>query len=122
MPKSILIIDDFRISNEIVAESLQNQGYQTFSCQKLSNVFQILKTKKIDAVISDYIMPEMNGIDLMTKIREISGYERIPVIILSSETDQDIIDNAYNKHVTYWMKKPMDIEKLKLLLKKLFSR
>ena len=122
MEKNILIIDDFRISNEIVSDKLQNKGYKTYSCQKLSDVFELLKTVKIDAIISDYVMPEINGVELMTKIREIPGYEKIPIIMLSSVKDQDIIDDAYKKKVTYWMTKPMSIDKIDVLLKKLFSK
>ena len=122
MIKNILIIDDFRISNEIVSEKLQAKGYKTYTCQKTSDVFEHLNSVKIDAVISDYIMPEINGIELMSKIKEVPGYEKVPVIILSSINDKEIIDEAYSKKAAYWMIKPINIDKIDVLLKKLFAR
>ena len=69
MSPQILILDDFNVSNEIMSDLLQDMGYKTYSCQRSLEALDLLKLTKIDIILTDYIMPEMNGVDFVKRVR-----------------------------------------------------
>lgn len=113
----ILLIDDFRISNEILSNVLSENDYEVFHTQNPDSVLTALKKEPFDLIITDYQMPKMNGIDLMLEIRKIKGLERQPVIILSAIKKTEIKKDAYKKGVTAWIEKPVTKETTAKIIK-----
>ncbi len=112
MPKTVLLIDDFLISNEIVSRELISAGYEVVCLQKPERAIEILQNKHFDLVITDYVMPKMNGIDLLCLIRKLHGYENTPVIIMSGNKNAEIKQKAIDEKVSAWIDKPFTKDKL----------
>lgn len=78
----ILIADDEPLMRSVTVEILRLSGYETYSAENGIKALDILRTEQVDLIITDVMMPEMNGLDMLKHIREeISA--TIPVIIVS---------------------------------------
>lgn len=100
---NILIIDDDpiyrRLSSSILAEK-----YNVFVAEKPSNAFVILKIEIIEYVICDFRLPEMNGLEVLEKIKK--EYPAIEVIMISDSGDIDTVISALRNGAIDYFKKP----------------
>lgn len=83
--ETILIVDDNREIVYSVSELLKYEGYKTMGAFDGMQALQILEKNRVDLIILDVMMPRMNGLSTLMKLRE--KYQ-IPVIILSAKTEE----------------------------------
>ncbi len=81
----ILIVDDSYTTRTLQKNILSNRGYTVTTASSPVDALEKTKQTNYDFVISDVQMPEMNGFEFITKLRENPDYENTPVIIISSE-------------------------------------
>ena len=67
--------------------------------------------RDIDLLITDLNMPEMNGIELVKEVRELSKYSFIPIIMLTTERNPEKRQMAEDVKVTTWIQKPFEQER-----------
>jgi two-component system sensor histidine kinase and response regulator WspE len=79
----ILVVDDSHTVREMERRLLVRSGYTVSSAQNGQEAWNLLRLKEYDLLISDVDMPQMNGIELVTRVRENPRLARLPVIILS---------------------------------------
>lgn len=79
---SILVADDEPLMRSVSVEILRLSGYDTLTADNGYQALEILRTQSVDLVITDVMMPEMNGIELLRRIRE-EVSDTFPVIIVS---------------------------------------
>jgi two-component system sensor histidine kinase and response regulator WspE len=79
----ILVVDDSHTVREMERRLLVRSGYQVTTAQNGQEAWNLLRLNDYDLLISDIDMPQMNGIELVTKVRENPRLARLPVIILS---------------------------------------
>lgn len=85
----ILIIDDERDFTEIVSTLLDFHDFQADTASSGQQALEMLAKTKYDLVVSDLMMPAMDGFQLIDKLREDSRYHDTPVIVLSAKTLTD---------------------------------
>lgn len=115
VPKSqrrLVIVEDSDCIREAVVFALQKSGFEVRSATNGLEAIAILNGEKFDMVLTDYYMPEMNGLELIRWVRENEHYSRLPVVVLTTENQKDIILQAKNAGATGWIHKPFEIEKL----------
>ncbi len=71
-------------------------------------------------IISDFLMPGKNGIDLFLKVRSLESYKDVPFVIFSARTDAETLKMIKNNGVTDFIKKPFEIDKMSELIKKFY--
>jgi len=81
---SVLIVDDERDIRDLIAEVMQRKGYSTFLAGDGYEALQALRDHQVDIVVSDIMMPRLDGLSL---IREIRRTSTVPVILLSARND-----------------------------------
>jgi two-component system response regulator (stage 0 sporulation protein F) len=86
--KTILVVDDEAGIRDAIEESLQLYGFKTYSASGGHAAFKIVRSQKIDLVISDLKMPEGNGIELLREIKSFS--KDIPVVFISGFSDYTV--------------------------------
>lgn len=110
--KKILIVDDSRV-NIIKAEFiLKNQGYPTLSAESGMAALKTLSMNKIDLILLDVDMPEMNGLETLEAIRSNPDTAKIPVIFVTSDSSTDTIVEAAKHNISGYVKKPFSEEEL----------
>ena len=118
MPKQILIADDSKSIREVLAFSLVNAGYKVFVARDGMDALNFFDGRSIDLLLTDYHMPNMNGLELIGKVRELELYKYIPVLVLTTENQSSIIKAAKDSGATGWLLKPFNAEKLIQTLRK----
>lgn len=119
--KKVLFVDDQREILDIIDIKLRDESYEKFYATSASEALDILRNKDIDVVVSDIMMPDMNGLDLLSKAREIKP-ETIR-IVLSGNSQVDAIISAINEGNIYkYIMKPWKIDNdAKLIIREAIS-
>lgn len=112
MSKTILIVDDSDSLREVVGIALKNAGYEVIEGADGQEGLNQLDGKKIHLIISDVNMPNMNGIEMVKKIKDMSAYKFTPIIMLTTESGEGLKDEGRSAGVKAWMVKPFKPEQM----------
>jgi len=80
---TILIVDDEYLIADILAMALEDEGYLVEKASDGEKALEALKEKRVQLVITDYMMPKLNGQELALAMREDQALEDLPVILMS---------------------------------------
>jgi two-component system, chemotaxis family, chemotaxis protein CheY len=102
----------------VIEYALNHSGYDVITAIDGEDALQKFDGKDIELLIADVLMPKINGIDLISKVRSIEKYKNIPIIVISTENNQQLINKANDIGITAWLHKPFIIDKFLLIVKK----
>lgn len=74
-----------------------------------------------DLIVLDLMMPRLNGIEFIVNLKSSGFYRNIPVVVVSSDEDREIIDHCYNLGVTHYLTKPFSPKILLEKINKVFN-
>lgn len=118
--KTILIIDDSATMLMSMEDVIKRYGYQAEKASNGEEAMQKLKGgTRPDLMITDYHMPGMNGIDLIREIRKLPAHRFTPILMLTTESQQERRDEAKQAGATGWLVKPVDPPTLQSVLQRL---
>jgi YesN/AraC family two-component response regulator len=121
MPKSILIVDDEQIIRNVLKRKLeQTTSYQVFTADDGTTGLEVFRNERIDLVISDLLMNQMNGIELLRNLKQIEPV--IPVIIITGYGTLDDAIAAIHLGAEDFIKKPFDINEVIETIEKTFRK
>jgi DNA-binding NtrC family response regulator len=103
----ILVLDDDPIIRNLLRSMLKDKTTLSVA-EKPSKAFDILKEKPIDIIISDFMMPEMNGLEVLDRVKQ--DYPHIEVIMISAEGDMDTVIGALRNGAVDYFRKPFRAE------------
>jgi DNA-binding response OmpR family regulator len=112
-PGTILVIDDEESVLDFIKYNLDKEGYTVTTFNTSRGVIDYVKEKKPDLVISDWMMPGKNGIDLLVDFRRDVALKAIPFIMMTCRNSITDINNAYNKGANDFLVKPFKLSELK---------
>lgn len=121
MRKTVLIIDDFETTLFTLSMTLNACGYDVLKAGSAEEAQQLLDGKPINLIISDYNMPGKNGGEFTQDVRQSKDYRSVPVLMLSTETSPEKRQEALQKGVTAWMKKPYQLDDFKKIVNRLIK-
>ncbi len=107
---AILIVDDEIALLELINEVLSKQGYQTYCAENAEDAMKIVKSQKIDLVLSDIIMPKTNGYQLAKNIQQYNP--KIIIQLMSGFDDEHKIDDSNHQLHSKQLTKPIKIRAL----------
>lgn len=105
----ILITDDSEINRAILADILEEE-YEIIEAQDGLEALALLRRSdlNIDLVLLDFMMPNMDGFELLAIMNQHQWIEDIPVIMISAESDSSYVNRAYGLGVTDYINRPFD--------------
>ncbi|MGD9251637.1 MAG: response regulator [Desulfobacterales bacterium] len=110
-PKSqphVLVIDDDEIMRSMAQGSLAEAGFQVAEAENGLQALRELETIRPDIILLDVLMPEMDGYETAAAIRRLSGFEMVPILIMTALDDLDSINRAYEAGATDFVTKPIN--------------
>ncbi len=115
MAKSLLIVDDSATMRKIVMRTVRMSGLDFDRTEEAGNgaeAIEKLKEGPVDIILCDVNMPEMNGIDMVKKVRaELPTCSQTKIIMVSTESSQELIDDLLASGANGYITKPFTPEK-----------
>lgn len=118
----ILILDDDALCRKLVVKSLQKAGYKTLEVESASAAITLLQSEEpIALLITDIMMPEMDGLTLLSRIRCDPTLVRLPVLICTSLNSREAIIKAGHLGIAGYLLKPVDVRRLRTKVQKILK-
>lgn len=113
--ESILIVEDNKEMNDYLAE-IFSKDYQVFRAYNGAEACKLLKKQLPDLIVSDVMMPVMDGLELTAYVKQDLNSSHIPVILLTAKTDELDHTQGYLKGADAYITKPFNAQNLELLV------
>ena len=113
MGKSLMIVDDSATMRKIIMRTVQMSGLtfdKTIEAGNGAEALEKLNSASVDIMLCDINMPEMSGTELVKKVRELPACADTKIIMVSTESSQDIIDNVVADGANGFITKPFTPE------------
>ncbi len=119
MSKNIMILDDSPTIRAMMNKTLKDAGYDVIEAVDGRDGLDKLSGSNARMIVTDLNMPEMNGNEFIRSVRVIPEYEFIPILVLTTESDDSIKAVSKAAGATGWITKPFNPEKLLSVVRKL---
>jgi two-component system alkaline phosphatase synthesis response regulator PhoP len=104
--KTIMVVDDNPDIITIVRTILEGKGYSVLSATSGPELLNMLKTQKPDLIILDIMMPEMDGLEVLSRLKGLTETATIPVILLTAKVQYEDVLGGYKLGADYYITKP----------------
>ncbi len=118
MPKCIMTADDSASVRQMIAFTLTEAGYDVVEACDGRDALSKIDSKKVDMLITDLNMPHLDGIGLIKEVRKKAQYKFIPIIMLTTESQQEKKLEGKSAGASGWIVKPFKPEQLISVIKK----
>ena len=118
--QNILLVDDDRNILTYLMLALEDEGRQLESYNNPVEALEQLRSKQYQLIISDYVMPEMNGVQLLSQARQLQP--DCVRILLSGNSSADMLNGAINDADIYkFIEKPIELEQLRQMVEQVLE-
>ena len=116
----ILVVEDEINLNKTVCSFLNHSGYEAIGCLNVNDAYDALEENVIDLIVSDIMMPGIDGFEFATSVRELN--EDIPILFMTARDDIASKQRGFRIGVDDYMVKPIDFDELFLRIGALLRR
>ncbi|MET3107595.1 two-component system chemotaxis response regulator CheY [Oxalobacteraceae bacterium GrIS 2.11] len=121
MEKTILAVDDSGSLRQMLSFSLKAAGYQVIEAVDGQDGLDKAKLQVVDLVLTDQNMPRMDGLTLIKALRALPSYQKVPILMLTTESGDDMKSKGRAAGANGWLVKPFDPQKLTEVVKKVIG-
>jgi len=119
----VLVVDDFATMRKIIKNVLKQISIDNVvEAENGKHALSVLRSDDIDFIISDWIMPEMTGIEFLRACKEDETIKNIPFVMVTAEAQRDSVLEAIKSGVDNYIVKPFTPEKLKDVISKTMAK
>jgi two-component system chemotaxis response regulator CheY len=118
---TILTVDDTASMRQMISFTLHSVGHEVIQASDGQEALKVLEGKKVDLVIADINMPNMDGITLLKSLRALAEYKFTPVLMLTTESQDAKRQQGKVAGATGWIVKPFNPEQLLNVVKKVLG-
>ena len=108
MPKTVITVDDSMSIRETVRMTLESAGYRVCTAEDGARGLAAAQQQKADLVVTDLNMPVMDGITLIAQLRALATYRFTPILMLTTESQEEKKVAGRKAGATGWIVKPFD--------------
>lgn len=106
MSKTIMVVDDSASFRQVVSIALKGEGYAVVEACDGKDALSKLSGAKINLIISDVNMPNMDGITLVKEVKNLPNYKFTPIMMLTTENQQEKMMEGKAAGAKAWLVKP----------------
>lgn len=121
MSKKIMIVDDSVSIRKSVSYVLTQEGYEVIEAEDGLDGLAKSEKNQCQLIITDINMPNMGGIDFIKSLRETTTYKFVPIIALTTESQDTKMQEGRAAGATGWIVKPFTAEKLIAIVNKILG-
>jgi DNA-binding response OmpR family regulator len=117
---NVLVVEDDKNLNKIVCSYLSDSGYATTGCLNPNEAYDSMYNKHFDLVISDIMMPQVDGFEFAKTLRALD--KNIPILFMTARDDLTSKQKGFKAGIDDYMVKPVDLDELVLRVEALLRR
>jgi two-component system chemotaxis response regulator CheY len=117
--RKILTVDDSASIRQMVSFTLTKAGYEVAEAVDGKDGLEKLGKQKFDLIVTDLNMPQIDGIQMITAVRQLPGYGFTPILMLTTESQAEKKDAGRKAGATGWIVKPFNADQLIAVVQKL---
>jgi two-component system, chemotaxis family, chemotaxis protein CheY len=121
MAKTILAVDDSGSLRQMLSFSLKAAGYGVIEAVDGKDGLEKARKQTVDLVLTDQNMPGMDGLSLIKALRGMKNYQSVPILMLTTESGEDMKAMGKAAGANGWMAKPFDPARLTEVIRKLIG-
>ncbi len=109
MAKKLMIVDDSATMRKIIMRSVRMSGLEFDDIQEAGNGIEALEklsSNPVDIILCDVNMPEMNGDEMLRKVRESSAYDNTMIVMVTTESADDLVSRLMEEGANGFIHKP----------------
>lgn len=110
--KNVLVIEDDKIMGHMVAEILDDSGFNVTTATNGMIAFQKLQQRPIDFIVLDILLPEMDGFQIYSELQSKPDTKAIPVLIITAWADERHLEKASQLGIRHFLPKPFTEDEL----------
>ncbi|MDH3514637.1 MAG: response regulator [Gammaproteobacteria bacterium] len=118
---TILTVDDTASMRQMISFTLNSVGHNVLQAADGKEALKLLEGKKVDLVIADVNMPNMDGITLVKSLRENADFKFTPILMLTTESQEAKRQQGKVAGATGWIVKPFNPEQLLTIVNKVLG-
>ena len=122
IPLNILVVDDDLGTRLSISDYLELSGYKVITAKDGQEALNILEQYHIDLIVTDIVMPRMNGYELVRQLRQKPSWRLLPVILLTGRTKTQERILGYQSGCDLYLPKPFELEELGAAIHNLLER
>lgn len=125
MCRSCLVVDDSKPMRSAIKRTILRAGFKNlriFEAQNGKDALCLLKNTPIDLILTDYNMPEMDGLEFITILKDTTDYKDIPVLLMTGEINESRLEKFKDIGVTAHIEKNITPEEIKPILSAALNR
>lgn len=115
----VLIAEDEPLILQTLELKLKKEGFEVIGCVDGLDALQKIDSEQPDLIITDIMMPYMSGLEVVRKVKQDVNSRNIPVIVLSTMGQENIVEEAFELGADDYLKKPFSLSELSIRIKKL---
>ena len=119
--RTILAVDDSASIRQMVSFTLKGAGYEVLEAADGQEGYEKAKAHRVSLVLTDQNMPRMDGISLIRSLRALPHYASVPILVLTTESGDEMKQSARAAGATGWLVKPFDPKRLIDVMKKVMG-
>jgi two-component system, chemotaxis family, chemotaxis protein CheY len=119
MSKTIMIVDDSASLRQVVSIALKSAGYDVIEGCDGKDAIAKLTGQKVNLIISDVNMPNMDGITMVKAVKQMPAYKFTPIVMLTTESQESKKKEGQEAGAKAWMVKPFSAPQLLSVVQKL---
>jgi two-component system chemotaxis response regulator CheY len=119
MAKTILVVDDSASLRQVVGIALKGAGYEVIEGCDGKDALGKLDGRKVNLIISDVNMPNMDGIEFVKAVKQMANYKFTPIIMLTTESQEGKKQEGQAAGAKAWVVKPFKPEQMLTAVSKL---
>ena len=118
----ILVVDDDKTTRKLLSIYLKAKGHEVVTAENGLEGIEKVGTENVNLVVTDMNMPYMDGIEFVKNLRADPLYAELPIIMVTTEADEDEKKRAFEIGVDDYLVKPTNAEQINASIKKILKK
>lgn len=118
---TVLVVDDAQVNRAVIADMLSTLDFNVIKAATAEGALETLSQRPVSIVLTDVLMPRVDGLALIRAIRALPGFAELPIVALSASASQSDVDKTLRAGANAFLPKPVDFSRLQTELASLLA-
>jgi two-component system, chemotaxis family, chemotaxis protein CheY len=109
---TVVVVDDDDATLLMISTFLRRHGYHVVAATNPVRALEIVRSQRVDLLITDWMMPHVDGITLTEQVHQLPGLKDLPVILITAHSTEEVVNQSMRRGVALTLAKPLELARL----------